>query len=204
MPTSDSLHLEAILLAAGRSRRMGNVDKLLLPIDGIAMVRRSACLFLELGMALTVVTGSDNQHIAEALTGLDVKLVANSDADSGQHSSVRAGLAVTPLLAPGVVIALSDQPLLTTPDISALAAAFTEHGASRICVPRHAGQRGNPVILPQAIARQLRSPDAPTPRAFIDTHSETVAWFDTASDHFIRDIDTPSDAERLLGPTVRG
>jgi len=197
----DSLNFEVILLAAGRSRRMAGVNKLLLPVDGTTMVRRSAQLYLDLGMRVTVVTGADDR-VARALAGLDVKLVTNSDADSGQNSSVGAGLAATPLAAAGIVVALADQPLLTVDDIRALAQAFTSHDGARICVPRRAGQRGNPVIFPVAMARRLREPGAMPPRAFIDAQPDQIAWFDAANDHFTRDIDTPDDAAQLLGADI--
>ena len=199
MASPDSLNFEVILLAAGRSRRMAGVDKLLLPVDGTAMVRRSAQLYLDLGMSVTVVTGTDDRQVARALAGLDVKLVANPNADSGQNSSVCAGLAATPLAAAGIMVALADQPLLAAADIRALAQTFANHGGARICVPRWAGQRGNPVIFPVAVARRLREPGAMPPRAFIDAHPEQVAWFDAANDHFTRDIDTREDAAQLLG-----
>jgi molybdenum cofactor cytidylyltransferase len=194
----DSLDCEVILLAAGRSRRMGGVNKLLLQVEGMAMVRRSAQLYLDLGMKLTVVTGSDDREVAAALAGLDLQFIANPAADSGQHSSVRAGFAAAPLLAPGVVVALADQPLLTAADIRALVAEFVTYGGTRICVPRFAGKRGNPVIFPVAVARCLRETGMP-PRAFIDAHPEQITWFEAANDHFIRDIDTPEDAAELLG-----
>ena len=200
--SSDNLHLEAILLAAGRSRRMAGIDKLLLRVDGMAMVRRSALLYLDLGMSLTVVAGSDDGPVAAELAGLDVRLVANPDADTGQHSSVGAGLAASPLQAAGVVVALTDQPLLTATDIRALVAEFASHAGTRICIPRFAGKRGNPVIIPTAIALSLCETGVP-PRNFIDAHPEQVAWFDVAHDHFTRDIDTPEDAAQLLGAIDR-
>jgi molybdenum cofactor cytidylyltransferase len=199
----DSLDLEAILLAAGRSRRMAGVNKLLLQMGGMAMVRWSAQLYLDLGMTLTVVTGSDDRHVAAALAGLEVRMVVNPDADSGQHSSVRAGLAATPLEAPGVLVALADQPLLAGADIRALAAEFAGHDGTHICVPRFGGKRGNPVIFPAALALRLREPDCPPPRAFIDAHPEQVAWFEATNDHFTRDVDTPEDAAQLLGAPGR-
>ncbi len=197
-----SLHLEAILLAAGRSRRMAGVNKLLLPVDGVAMVRRSALLYRALGMRLTVVTGPDNRDVAAALSGVEFQLVVNPDADDGQQTSVRAGLLATPLLAPGAVVALADQPLLTAADIGALASEFAGHAGARMCVPRFGGKRGNPVIFPAAVVRCLREPGALPPRAFIDAHPELVCWFEAANDHFTRDVDTPEDAAELIGTSV--
>jgi molybdenum cofactor cytidylyltransferase len=193
------MHCEAILLAAGRSRRMGGVNKLLLQADGTAMVRRSALLYLDLGMKLTVVTGSENQAVAAALAGLDLQLVTNPDADRGQQTSVRAGLVATALRAPGVLIALADQPLLASADIRALASTFAAHAGQRICVPRHGGQRGNPVIFPAAVVRRLREPGGLPPRAYIDAHPKDVCWFEAENDHFTRDVDTPADAAELIG-----
>jgi molybdenum cofactor cytidylyltransferase len=182
---------------------MRGPDKLLLPISGMPMVRRSALVYLELGMTLTVVTGLDGDHIIAALAGLDLALIANPDADSGQHTSVRTGLMATPLLAPGVIVALADQPLLTTSDIVALGAVFERHDCARICVPRHAGQRGNPVVFPAALARVLRDhPQAGLPRAFIDAHPEHVTWLEAENDHYTRDVDTRDDAAELLGLVI--
>jgi molybdenum cofactor cytidylyltransferase len=198
----DSIHLEAILLAAGRSRRMGGVNKLLLPVDGVAMVRRSALLYCALGMRLTVVTGPEASGVAGALAGLEVRLVVNPDADYGQQTSVLAGLLATPLVAAGVVVALADQPLLTSADIGVLVAEFAAQAGQRICVPRFGEKRGNPVIFPAAIVRRLRAPGALPPRAFIDAHPELVCWFAAANDHFTRDVDTPEDAAELIGTSA--
>jgi CTP:molybdopterin cytidylyltransferase MocA len=183
---------------------MGGVDKLLLPVGGVAMVRRSALLYCELGMPLTVVTGAHASAVADAVAGLDVRLVANADADNGQQTSVLAGLLATPLAAPGVLVALADQPLLTSADIAALVAAFAAQAGQRIGVPWFAGKRGNPVIFPAAIVRRLRAPGGLAPRAFIDAHPELVAWFDASNDHFTRDVDTPEDAAELIGTSAPG
>jgi molybdenum cofactor cytidylyltransferase len=200
--------IEVILLAAGRSARMGAADKLLLPIpadDGLRegaepMVRHAARVYRELGMPITAVVPDGAGRVAAALAGLDVHLVANprssatSPDNDGQQASLRAGLAAAPLAAGGVLVALGDMPWLTGGDITALIARFAKAGGQRICIPRHGGRRGNPVLFPGAVLRALRDdPSAPSPRAFIASHPELVCWHDTASDHFIRDIDTPAD-----------
>ena len=194
--------LETILLAAGRSRRMQGIYKLLLPVGGEPLIRRSAALHAAQGWPLVVVVNAQGvAEIEAALAGIACRIIVNPLADSGPHSSIIAGLGATPLRAPGIVIALADQPLLTRADIAALAAHYRA-APDRIAIPRHAGQRGNPVILPQAVARALAAPGAPTPRGFIDANPALVAWFDTPRAAFLRDIDTRADAEALLGAAL--
>jgi molybdenum cofactor cytidylyltransferase len=197
--------IEVILLAAGRSRRMGAADKLLLPIparEGAEpMVHHAARLYRELGLPITAVVPDLAGPVAVALAGLDVRLAANPwpaqstpPDDDGQQASLRAGLAAAPLAAGGVLVALGDMPWLTAEDITALIACFAGAGSERICIPRHAGQRGNPVLFPASVLRALRDdPSAPSPRAFIASHPQLVCWHETASDHYTRDIDTPAD-----------
>lgn len=192
--------IEAIVVAAGRSRRMGAVNKLLLPVAGIPMVRHVVALYAALASPVTVIVGEDAADVREALAGLDVRLVENRNVDAGQQESVRLGLAAADLTGGGVLIALADQPLLTASDIEALIACFETHGGTRICVPRRDGKRGNPVLFPTALARRLREDEtAPRARRFIDDHPEHVIWFEAANDHFTTDIDTPEDAARILG-----
>ena len=195
--------VEVLLLAAGRSRRMGAVDKLLLPVALCGhgeepMVRHAARLYCALGLPVTVVTSPQNTAVTAALADLDITLVCNRDPLAEQADSLRTGLAATALIAPGLLIALADQPLLTPADIAALL-AFFGHNPGKICIPRHAGQRGNPVILPASLARQLRDyPTALTPRAYMDRHPDEIAWFACESPNFTTDIDTPQDTARLL------
>ena len=194
--------VDVLLLAAGRSRRMGAADKLLLPVGDAGkaqpMVRHAAQIYADLGLPVTVVTSPENDAVTGALAGLNLTLIANASAKAEQPDSLRTGLAAMPLAAPGLLIALAEHPLLPTADISALIDFFCTH-PTHICIPRHAGQRGNPVILPQAIARLLRDDSArPTPRAYMDRHPDEIAWFEADHPHFTSDIDTPQDAARLL------
>ena len=203
MPRHPCPPVAVLLLAAGHSRRMGAVETLLLPVaapgqTGEPMVRHAACLYLELGLPVTVVIAPGNSGVIQALAGLDITLAVNADPLAEQADSLRTGLTSMPLAAPGLLIALADQPLLAAADIAELLARFASNTA-KICIPRHDGKRGNPVILPAAIARQLRDdPAAPTPRAYMDQHPGQLVWLDTPSTHFTQDIDTPQDAARLL------
>jgi len=194
--------IEVVLLAAGHSRRMGGVDKLQLDTgNGQSLLACSITLYRALGMAVTLVRRPDQPDLVdlcpELYPGPGLTIVTNHEPDADQAASVRTGLAAAQLAGPGLLIALADQPWLTPADIAALVATFASHGGARIIVPRHAGQRGNPVLLPVAAARWLAAQPAATPRGFIDANPDLVVWHEAAHDHFTRDIDTPADAALL-------
>jgi len=184
------------VLAAGRSRRMGGPNKLLIPVGGMAMVRRSVELYSRIVDPVTVVVGHERDAVVSALAGLPVRIIDNVDVSSDQQQSVTLGLAAAQLRGQGLLVALADQPLLVDDDIEQLAAFFRAQ-PQKICVPLHAGTRGNPVLLPTAVARRIRA-EGVSARRFIDAHPHLVAWFPAANEHFTADIDTPADAERLL------
>ena len=193
--------IEVVLLAAGHSRRMGGVDTLHLDTgNGQSLLARSVALYRALGMAVTLVRRPGQPELAGLCPGPGLTIVTNHDADADQATSARTGLAAAQLAGPGLLIALADQPWLTPADITALVATFASYGGARIIVPRHAGQRGNPVLLPVGVARLMAAQPATTPRNFIDANPDLVVWHDAPHDHFTRDIDTPADAALLKDP----
>ena len=86
--------VQIILLAAGQSARMGRANKLLMAVDHVPLVRRTAKMLCGIADAeVTVVLGHAAEEVAEALEGLAVRAVFNHHHASGQMSSVHAGLA---------------------------------------------------------------------------------------------------------------
>ncbi len=66
-----TIAIGGVLLAAGSSRRMGDVNKLLVEIEGEPLVRRAARAMLDGGiMDLVVVTGHQHEDVVAALDGL--------------------------------------------------------------------------------------------------------------------------------------
>lgn len=142
----------AVLLAAGRSSRMGGPNKLLALFEGRPLVRRTAERVLASRAAGTVaVTGHQGDHIAEALTGLDVGIARNADFASGLASSLKTGIAALPKDAAGAIIVLGDMPGVTSTDLDRLIQAFEAAGGRSVVRAVHGGRRGNPVILPRSM-----------------------------------------------------
>src|SRR5262245_36469590 len=99
--------IPAIVLAAGRSTRMGR-PKATLPIgDRETFLSRIVRTLLEAGVDdVVVVLGHDADAVAAAFaaSGLRARLAVNADYDRGQLSSLQTGLAVVDR--PGVIAAL--------------------------------------------------------------------------------------------------
>ena len=140
--------IHAVLLAAGRSERMGRNNKLLLNVDGIPLVRKSAINILNSNVtSITVVTGFDENKIVNALSGLNVNFIKNINFREGLSSSLKAGLAnITPTPS-AVIICLADMPKIQPEHINQLIENFDPLKGWEICIPTNNGKRGNPVLI---------------------------------------------------------
>jgi len=194
--SGDEFKAVAVLLAAGLSRRMGERNKLLIPISGEPLVRRTAKAYLEAGVAVHAVLGHEADLVREALRGFPLTFVQNPNYEEGQPSSVRAGVETLSEGYDAVLIALGDQAALTPGDISGLLDAFRHHGGAHIVIPYHGEQRGNPVVFPASLLAAMRAQGRNAAcRAFIDRHPELTRRYEAPNDHFSVDIDTPGDLE---------
>lgn len=191
--------LAAVVLAAGLSRRMGGANKLLLPFAGEPLIVRSVRTVLHTGFEqIVVVLGHQAEEVQRALEPLGVRSVLNPDFETGQVSSVRAGLAALQPPLDAVMICLGDQPLLEVSDLGALKRAFRERPHGNIVVPMHEGRRGNPVVIDWASAEEtLKRGTNYGCRHFLDENPEQVYRWPAPTDHFLRDLDVPADVQAL-------
>ncbi len=190
--------IAAIILAAGLSRRMGAQNKLLMPIAGTPLIRRVVGTYLcAIDGPVTVVTGFAAEAVKAALDGLTAQFAQNDRFAEGQPSSVVAGLRHAPD-ADALLIGLGDQPLLTPQDLTDLIAAHAAGDSGKITIPRHSGQRGNPILIPRALRPRLtKNPDRPGCMRFTRDHPDHVQAAHLSAPGFYTDIDTPADYARL-------
>lgn len=139
-----------VLLAAGRSSRMGGPNKLLATFEGKPLIRRMAEATLASKAAgVVVVTGHQRERIGEALAGLDVAFADNPDFADGLSTSLKAGIAAVPAEATGAMIVLGDMPGVSSADLDKLIEAFRTSQGKSVVRATCRGKRGNPVILPR-------------------------------------------------------
>jgi len=191
--------IAGLVLAAGRSSRMGALNKLLIVIDGKPMVRHAveAALGAQL-LPLFVVTGHQREKVEEALQGLPVSFLYNNEYASGLSSSLKRGLAALPEDCDGALVALGDMPLVTAEEIRRLVNAFNPIEGRAIVVPTRRGKRGNPVLWARRFFGEMRDLGGDVgARHLIGAYPEAVAEVEMAGDGVLTDIDTPQALARL-------
>ncbi|TPL51553.1 molybdopterin-binding/glycosyltransferase family 2 protein [Mesorhizobium sp. B2-4-6] len=151
-PARSALKVDIVLLAAGRSSRMGGPNKLLALFDGEPLVRRTAGRALGSKAAGTiVVTGHQRERVRSALGGLSVTFADNPDFVDGLASSLKAGIARVAADAAGAMIVLGDMPGVSSTHLDSLIDAFRRAGGHAVVRASHQGKRGNPVLLPRSL-----------------------------------------------------
>src|SRR5256885_12375240 len=110
-PLAAGRRIAAVVLAAGRSTRMGGPNKLLAEIAGRPLVR----IVVEEALAsrarpVIVVVGHERAEVEKALAGLPVELIYNPDFAQGLGTSLRAGISAVPADADGAIVCLGDMP----------------------------------------------------------------------------------------------
>lgn len=200
----DDVRVHGLVLAAGAARRMGS-RKQLLDWHGSPMLRHTtATLSASRVASVTVVVPPAADEVEAALAGLGVIIAVNEAPELGLLRSLKVGLiSCLPRLGPndGVMVALADQPLVTTADQNLLVAAFREQRGEFLVCPSFAGQRGNPVVIPASLIPEiLARPDADRGAAFLfAAYPEIVREVPMATDAVHRDCDTPDDYARMRG-----
>ena len=184
--------IAAIVLAAGRSTRMGGPNKLLAEIGGKPLVR----IAVEEALAsrakpVIVVTGHERERVEAALAGLPVKLVHNREFADGLATSVRTGIASVPAEADGAVICLGDMPQVDGGLIDHLIAAFDPEQGALGVVPTIDGKRGNPVLWSRRFFPDLMAIEGDIgARRLIGRYGEAVIEVPVTGKAALVDIDT--------------
>jgi len=203
-PTPDGRRVAAIVLAAGRSTRMGGPNKLTATIKGKPLVRIAAEQALaSRAQPVIVVTGHQHEEVEQALAGLSVKIVHNPDFADGLSASLRTGLAAIPGEADGAVICLGDMPQVRAEMIDRLIAAFDPARGALVVVPTIEGKRGNPVLWSRRFFPELAALEGDVgARHLIGTYGEAVVEVPADAAALI-DIDTPEALSALKAELER-
>lgn len=150
-------HTTAIILAAGQSRRMGDLNKMTVEIDGEPMVRLVGnAAVSSLANSTIVVTGHKQQDVLGALNGLEISQHHNPEYANGLSTSLKCGIKSLSKDVSSALILLGDMPFITSAMIDMLIDKASAN-PSHIIVATHGGKRGNPVLWPRVFFDELCS-----------------------------------------------
>lgn len=198
---TDSLRVAAIVLAAGSSRRMGT-NKLLLPLEGEPLVRRTVRRCLAAGFdRVVVVLGHEPARVRAALEGLSCEVVENADHARGVGTSIRAGVGAVADAVDAVVIVLGDMPYVTT-DMLRTVASWYRATRPPVVVSEYGGVQAPPTLYDRALfERLLAIPDDSGGKAVAQQMAGlrvTVAFPESAR----RDLDAAADYEQAAAKPI--
>jgi len=198
-------HVAAVVLAAGRSTRMGAVNKLIAEIGGKPLVRIAAEQALaSRASPVIVVTGHERDKVEAALADLPVRVVHNPDYADGLGTSLKTGIAAVPADADGAIICLGDMPQVDARLIDKLLAAFDPEKGALVVVPSIEGRRGNPVVWSRRFFPDLMAVQGDIgARHIIASYVEAVVEVPVAGDAALTDVDTPESLSAVKAEIER-
>ncbi len=198
--------IAALILAAGRSRRMGQ-PKMLLPWGETTVLGQVMATMRAAGAErIVVVTGSGREGV-EALVeqfaqqGGDVSTVYNERFDSGEMlSSVQVGLrhlAEREPSAQATLIAPGDQPQVQERSVRRVVQAYRQQGASLV-VPSFQHRRGHPWLAARPHWQEILCLKPPASlRDFLNRHADGICYVEVDDAGVLQDLDTPADYLKL-------
>jgi molybdenum cofactor cytidylyltransferase len=184
----------AILLAAGKSRRMGSC-KQLLPLGESTVIGRCIVALVTGGASeIVVVVSEEGNGVAEAVRDYPVRIAVNPECEGDMASSVRAGRDALTAGANGVIVSLCDYPLVSAGTINSL---VVEHGDSSgsIIIPCHKERRRHPLLFPRTILNELA--EEQTLRDLVRRDPNRIRSLDVDDQGVLLDMDTPEDYRRI-------
>ncbi|MCK0143684.1 nucleotidyltransferase family protein [Aliiroseovarius sp. F20344] len=178
-----------VLLAAGRSRRMGQ-DKLMrmLP-SGQLLVENRIEMINQAGFVPYVAVPHDSD-IKQLVEQSRATCVPVSTDIQGMGHSLSTAVKALPPISTGIVVVLADLPDLTAQDLTSILNAFD--GQSILRATSDDGKAGHPVVFPARLRPELEALTGDNGAKQVMS-SEAVQHHPLPKKNAIRDLDTPED-----------
>ena len=170
--------------------------KQLLPVNNKPVILHCTDRIIASGIEdIIAVVRHDSEDLKNILNSLPVKVVLNRNPDSEMAESVRIGLHAVDKSITGVMVCLSDHPLVRTDTFKILIQAH-EQEAEKILIPCFNGRRGHPVLFPRDAIQAVFS--GMNLREVIHANPQRVTLVHVTDDGVLFDMDTVEEYKDLL------
>ena len=196
------MKISAVVLAAGKSERMGT-PKPLLAIRGSTFLETIVENLKRAGLGeIIIVLGYNAEEIRSHLPA-GVRSVVNQHYKRGQLSSLKAGLKLLPPDVGAFLMVLVDHPLVSVATYKAIINLLTK--GAPIVLPKYRGKRGHPVgFSSKYIKELLDAPEDMGARFVIKKNQKSVVELPVEDEYVICNINTREDYEEYINKDIRG
>jgi len=146
--------ISAILLAAGKSKRMNGENKLVKKIQGIPLIKHSVRNILASSIDELIIVLGHQKEIVEKLIDKNekIKFVFNKDFESGMATSIKTGLNHLSEETEAFFICLGDMPMVNKDIFNLL---IKSKNNREIIVPTYKNKQGNPILFSKSMKKKI-------------------------------------------------
>ncbi len=189
--------VSGIILAAGKSTRMGRI-KALLPFRGKNILE---CIISHAQHSLLeqiiIVLGFGAEQIQKGAVLKPASIIINKDYEQGQSTSLKTGLSAVSEKTDAVLFILGDQPLISSEVINSLIDGYQRTRAPFV-IPVFEGKRGNPVLIDRTVFHRINSLSGDTgARRLFNEYADRIAEIDVKTNGILFDLDDWDDYQAL-------
>jgi molybdenum cofactor cytidylyltransferase len=189
--------IAAVVLAAGRSVRMGQ-PKMVLPWGDSTVIGRvvQVLAWAEI-QPIAVVTGGARRQVEAALSGKTVQLVFNPRfVQAEMLVSLQIGLRSLGEEPTAALVVLGDQPQIELEVVQSILARYRSQRAALV-VPSYQMKRGHPWLVERRLWQAIFDlGPRRTLRDLLNTYADQIDYLNVDSPSVLRDLDTPEDYRR--------
>jgi molybdenum cofactor cytidylyltransferase len=201
IPSTQTLRIGVLILAAGAGRRMGGRAKCLLKLDGRSLLERLVFSVRSLGLDNPVLVlghhAADIQaHLAQwPLQFMPLQAINPAPGDD-PSTSLHVGLRALDGDVQAIMVLLGDQPLIDAPAIDAVLTAFQRRPSGcHVLVPVVRGEPGHPVMFDARVCADLLAVPGSSLRQWRAAHPQATCLWAVDDPAYTCDLDTPGDVE---------
>jgi molybdenum cofactor cytidylyltransferase len=196
---SRKIMINAIVLAAGQSKRMGKLKPLLRFKDQTFLEHIISVLKNCDVDKITVVLGAGADKIKQSADLLGTNIVINKDYQKGQLSSLIAAIKQIPQDTQAILLCLVDNPFITEEVINKIVRKFKETN-SPIIVPVFDKKRGHPTLFSKSLFNELlNAPQDKGARHVLYSNEDKVLEIEVSERGILIGINTEDDYKLHFG-----
>jgi molybdenum cofactor cytidylyltransferase len=189
------LRTAAVVLAAGKSSRMGR-NKLLLEVDGATVLDRLLVSLTSVLGEVIVVTGNDPETIRAVAESRGARVVHNPNYEEGMTTSFQAGLST--VSADAVFLVLGDQLGLEPGLLRRMIEEMEGDRSALIVSPAYGGRRGHPTLFRRPLFSEILGLRGEENLKDVVLRHESEHRTVEGDEWTVIDLDTPEDYEQAL------